>query len=197
MAATVAIVKMLFSTSSPEPHVGLSWNLVWSIGATSRWTVYINGADSISNMAAMVAILEIYFRLLLQNRWSVWAKICYGALGQLVDHEVDTNHPDSLSNMAAIAAILKINFWLLLQNRLSDWAEIWCKASGQLVDHIFIQIILYLISNIACHGSHLENLFLTSSPEWLVELSWNLVWSISTTNTELKFGVEHGTTSKF
>ena len=25
-----------FSTSSPEPPVGLSWNLVWGIGATSR-----------------------------------------------------------------------------------------------------------------------------------------------------------------
>ena len=83
--------------------------------------------------------------------------------------------------MAATAAILKIYFRLLLQNRLLDWAEIWYGASGQPVDARLAKSWQYDIQY-GCHGSHLENLFSTSSPEPLVGLSWNLVWSIGATS---------------
>ena len=85
------------------------------------------------------------------------------------------------SNMAAKAAILKIYFQLLLQNRLSDWAEIGYGAWGQPVDAWLFKSWRFYIQY-GRHGSHLENLFSTSSPEPLVGLSWNLVWSIGTTS---------------
>ena len=92
-----------------------------------------------------------------------------------------SNRGDSISKMAATAAILKIYFRLLLQNCLSDWAEIWYGASGQPVDARLFKSWRFDIQY-GCHGGHLENLFSTSSPEPLVGLSWNLVWSIGTTS---------------
>ena len=88
---------------------------------------------------------------------------------------------DSISNMAATAAILKIYFRLPLQNRLSDWAKIWYGALGQPVDTRLFKSWQYDIQY-GRHGSHLENWFMTSTPEPLVRLSWNLIWSIRATS---------------
>ena len=92
-----------------------------------------------------------------------------------------SNCGDLISNMAATAAILKIYFRLLLQNSMSDWAEIWYGASGQPVDARLFKSWWFDIQY-GCHGGHLENLFSTSSPEPLVGLSWNLLWSIGATS---------------
>ena len=69
----------------------------------------------------------------------------------------------------------------LLPNRLTDQLQTWCGPSGQWVGSRLFKSFWSDIQY-GRHGGHLENLFSTSSPEPLVGLSWNLVWSIRTTS---------------
>ena len=66
--------------------------------------------------------------------------------------------------MAAMAAILKVFSCYLLPNNKSDRAETWWKALGQNGD---LELLKWFRSDIqdGHHGSHLENLQITSAPE--------------------------------
>ena len=84
MAAMDSHLENLFSTSSPEPLVGLSWNLVWSIGATSRCMVVQIVVIQYPIWPPWRPSWKSNLGLLLQNRLSDWAEIWCGALGQRV-----------------------------------------------------------------------------------------------------------------
>ena len=69
-----------------------------------------------------------------------------------------------ISMMAAMAAILKVFNCYLFPNRKSGGAETWWKALGQYGD---FELLKWFRSDIqdGHHGSHLENLQITSAPE--------------------------------
>ena len=66
--------------------------------------------------------------------------------------------------LAAMAAILKVFNCYLLPNSKSDGAETWWKVSGQ---HGDLELLKWFHSGVqdGHHGSHLENLQMTSAPE--------------------------------
>ena len=70
-----------------------------------------------------------------------------------------------VSMLAAMAAILKVFSCYLLLNSKSDGVETWWKAFGQ---HGDLELLKWFCSGIqdGHHGSHLENLQITSAPEW-------------------------------
>ena len=70
-----------------------------------------------------------------------------------------------VSMMATTAAILKVFNCYLLPNRKSDGAETWWKTSGH---HGDLELLKYSLSDNqdGYHGSHLENLQITSASEW-------------------------------
>ena len=61
-------LENLFFASSPEPKDQLTPNLLGSIGVTCRSKNSSNCADHKSKMAAMVAILKIYFSWFFRNQ---------------------------------------------------------------------------------------------------------------------------------
>ena len=69
-------------------------------------------------------------------------------------------------HLAAMAAILKVFSCYLLPNSKSEGAKTWWKASGQ---HGDLELLKLFHSGIqdGHHGSCLENLQITSVPEWL------------------------------
>ena len=69
-----------------------------------------------------------------------------------------------VSMMAAMAAILKVCYCYMLPNSKSDGQETWWKASGKDGD---LKLLKWFRSGIqdGQHGSHLENLQITSAPE--------------------------------
>ena len=68
-------------------------------------------------------------------------------------------------SMMVTMAILKVFNCYLLPNRKSDGVETQWKASGQ---HGDLELLEWFCSDIqdGHHGSHLENLQITSAPEW-------------------------------
>ena len=67
--------------------------------------------------------------------------------------------------MVTMATILKVFNCYLPSNRKSDGAETGWKASGQRGD---LELLKWLRSDnqVGHNGSHLENLQITSAPEW-------------------------------
>ena len=70
-----------------------------------------------------------------------------------------------ISMMVTMAAILKVFNCYLLRNSKSDGVETQWKASGQQGN---LELLEWFHSDIqdGHHGSHLENLQITSAPEW-------------------------------
>ena len=79
--------------------------------------------------------------------------------------------------MPTMTAILKVLNCYLLPNLKSDGAETWLKAFGQ---HGDLELLKWFRSDIqdGHHGSHRENLQITSAAECLVWLSLNLMGGI-------------------
>ena len=86
--------------------------------------------------------------------------------------------------MVTMAVILKVFNCYLLPNCKSDGAETWWKSSGQ---HGDLELLEWFHSDIqfGYRGSHLENVQITSAPEWQVWLSLNLMGGIGVGNSEL------------
>ena len=129
----------------------------------------LNHFVTMSRMAATAAILKIL------NCYLTWSF----ALGQLMLWSVD--HGPSVISMSVsnfshfrhlhqnhihggpMAAILQVFNCYLLPNRKSDGAETW-NNMGQ---HGDLELLKWFCSDIqdGHHGSHLENLQITSAPE--------------------------------
>ena len=107
---------------------------------------------------------------------SDWAKTRWKALWPHGDFELRFDIQDG--RMSAILKIFKQ--YLLRSSWKSDGAETWWKASGQ---HGDLEFLKWFRSDIqdGHHGSHLENLKITSATERLVWLSLiNFIWGAST-----------------
>ena len=137
-------LKNLFFASSPELKCQFTWNLVGSMGMTNQKC----------KMAAMLAVLKIYFSLLLLNRKLNWLETWKEESGWLVSNN---------------------SSWMLEQidSQLG-------RNHREEVDQKELKSFQSEIQD-GHHGGHLENLFFASSPEPKGQLTWNLVGSIGET----------------
>ena len=73
------------------------------------------------------------------------------------------SHLENLQTTSPLTFLKVFNCYLLLNSKL-DGAETWCKASGH---HGDLELLKWFRSDIqdGHHGSHLENLQITSSTE--------------------------------
>ena len=169
-------------TSSSRSMCRLSWNLGWSIRATSRpWQM---GAVPIFGAPQGGILWKSKNDL---NRTSSPEPV--GGLSWSLVWSIRATSRPLVVQMGALplffapqgAFYKNLKWWLLLPNHWADWAEIWFGALGQLVD-------LKLYKSGRCpflgplKGTFYKKLKMTSCPKSLGRLSWNLVWSIEATS---------------